>query len=179
MQHKANARKQEAMNKAIKERIRRVPWFLKLIRRVRYMVRSVRVLAFNEPLMRLAESYLRRFYTFDTQRLWESPHPPPEWFDHRANLFRWSELRLPYWVERGAYSCEPMFSGCRVLDLCCGDGFYAYYFYSSIASRIDAVDRDPKAIRHAKKWHHHPNIQFVQLDAVSDAFPMAEYDVIC
>lgn len=144
----------------------------------RRAIYQIGTLFFNEPLMRLAELYLRRYYTYDTRRLWGGPHPPPEWFDHRADLYLWSELRVPFWVERGVFSREVMFEGCQVLDLCCGDGFYPYHFYSSIASHIDAVDWDPTAIAHAHKWHNHPKISYVQLDVVTNAFPGTDYDVI-
>jgi SAM-dependent methyltransferase len=133
---------------------------------------------YNGPMMRLAESYLCHYYDFHTRRLWSGLTPPPEWFDHRADLFRWAELRVPFWVERGVFSREVMFQGCRVLDLCCGDGFYPYYFYSGTASHIDAVDRDPTALAHARKWHPHPRIHYVQLDLVADDPPGADYDVI-
>jgi SAM-dependent methyltransferase len=128
--------------------------------------------------MRLAELYLCRYYAYDTQRLWGGPHPPPEWFDHRADLYRWSDTRNTLWVERGVFSREVMFEGCRVLDLCCGDGFYPYHFYAEIASRVDAVDRDRSALEHARKWHPHPKINYIQLDAFRDDFPGTDYDVI-
>jgi 2-polyprenyl-3-methyl-5-hydroxy-6-metoxy-1,4-benzoquinol methylase len=138
----------------------------------------VRQLTFNEPVMRFAESYLRRYYAFHTSRLWEGVDARPEWFDHRADLYRWAELRVPFWVERGVFSREVMFEGCRVLDLCCGDGFYPYHFYSGTASQIDAVDRDRTAITHARKWHAHPRIRYALLDLIADEFPGTEYDVI-
>jgi SAM-dependent methyltransferase len=128
--------------------------------------------------MRLAELYLQRYYAWDTNRLWGGPHPPPEWFDHRADLFRWSEHCNPLWVERGVFSREAMFEGCRVLDLCCGDGFYPYHFYAKIASHVDAVDRDPTALAHARRWHSHPRVSYVQLDVVTDDFPEIDYDAI-
>lgn len=145
---------------------------------LRRAINQVSALAFNEPLMRLAELYLRRYYTWNTQRLWGGPQRPPEWFDHRADLYRWSELRNPLWVERGVFSREVMFEGCRVIDLCCGDGFFPYHFYAEIASHVDAVDRDPAAIAHARKWHSHPKINYVQMDVVTDDFPGTDYDVI-
>jgi 2-polyprenyl-3-methyl-5-hydroxy-6-metoxy-1,4-benzoquinol methylase len=126
--------------------------------------------------MRLAAKYLSAYYAWDTRRLWGSH--PPQWFDHRADLYRWSELRVPFWVERGVYSREVMFEGCRVLDLCCGDGFYPYHFYSGIASHIDAVDWGSTAVAHARKWHSHPRITYSQMDIVADNWPETDYDVI-
>jgi ubiquinone/menaquinone biosynthesis C-methylase UbiE len=135
-------------------------------------------LFFNEPSMRLAERYLRFYYAHERLRFSGGPHPAPEWFDHRADLYRWSELRNSFWVERGVFSREVMFEGCRVLDLCCGDGFYPYHFYAEIASLVDAVDSDPMALAHARKYHHHPKINYLQTDVVSDDFPASNYDVI-
>ena len=144
----------------------------------RLLINQIGPLCYNEPLMRLAELYLRRYYGWDTKRLWAGPHPPPEWFDHRADLYRWSELRNPLFVERGVFSREVMFERSRVLDLCCGDGFYPYHFYAKIASHVDAVDLDPPALTHARKWHSHPKISYVQMDVVTDDFPGTDYDVI-
>ena len=165
----------------VKNLLRQVPVLVWAVRRSRSFFSSlgalIRQLTFNEPVMRFAESYLRRYYAYHTSRLWSRSHPP-EWFDHRADLYRWAELRVPFWVERGVFSREVMFQGCRVLDLCCGDGFYPYYFYSGTASQIDAVDRDPTAIIHARKWHGHPTIRYVQQDLIADEFPDTDYDVI-
>ena len=145
---------------------------------IRLLINAGSALFINESVMRLAELYLRRYYAYDTQRLWGGPHPPPEWFDHRADLYLWSEHLNPLWVERGVFSREVMFEGCRVLDLCCGDGFYPYHFYVKIASHVDAVDRDPTALAHARKWHSHPRISYIQLDVVTGQFPGIDYDVI-
>jgi len=165
----------------VKNLLRQVPVLVWAVRRSRSFFSSlgalIRQLTFNEPVMRFAESYLRRYYAYHTSRLWSRSHPP-EWFDHRADLYRWAELRVPFWVERGVFSREVMFQGCRVLDLCCGDGFYPYYFYSGTASQIDAIDRDPTAIIHARKWHGHPTIRYVQQDLIADEFPDTDYDVI-
>ncbi|TKS58184.1 MAG: hypothetical protein EWM72_03180 [Nitrospira sp.] len=158
--------------------IRRVPWLRWTARHARRLLSSSGVLVFNEPLMRLAEFYLRCYYFYDLDRVWGGHAPPPEWFDHRCDLYLWSELAVPFWVERGVFSREVMFEGCRVLDICCGDGFYPYHFYSGIASEVDAVDSDPKAIAHARKWHSHPKITYLQRDIVTDNFPRAVYDVI-
>jgi SAM-dependent methyltransferase len=136
-------------------------------------------LVFAEPVMRLAAGYLRRFYEFDEIRRWPSPnHEPPEWFDHRANLYRFSSERVPYWVERGVYARELMSQGCQVLDLCCGDGFYAFHFYAETASHVDALDRDEDALAHARRWHSHPNIAYHKADLVTDELPSGEYDVV-
>lgn len=101
----------------------------------------------------------------------------PSWFDHRIDLYyHWPENM--FWLERGILPRKEMFEGCSVLDLFCGDGFFSRYFYSTIAGRIDAVDKDPSAIAHAKRWHSYPKINYRVLDAVKEDFPRDCYDVI-
>lgn len=102
-----------------------------------------------------------------------------EWFDHRINLHRWTvdPTRLS-WVERGVYPRELMRPGSRVLDLCCGDGFYPHHFYASTAAHVDAVDFTAEAIAHARRHYGHPAVAYRVLDVVADEFPGADYDVV-
>lgn len=125
----------------------------------------------TEELALSAERLLRRVYR---HKLKESG---PEWFDHRIDLFLWAEKRVPFWVERGVFARAIMSEGDNVLDLCCGDGFYSYYFYSRTAAHIFAVDRDESAVEHARKWHGLANIAYRQLDIITH-FPQGHYDVI-
>jgi hypothetical protein len=104
----------------------------------------------------------------------------PQYFNHQINLYQWM-YRPAGWsfTARGVYARERMFQGCKVLDLCCGDGSYSYLFFSDIAGAIDAVDRDPQALRHARKYYaSRPNIRFHRLDAVTDEFPRSDYDFV-
>jgi SAM-dependent methyltransferase len=101
----------------------------------------------------------------------------PAWFDHRIDLYYHWPHNL-FWLERGILPRKHMYRNCRVLDLFCGDGFYPRYFYSSIAGHIDAVDKDSSAIAHAKRWHSHPKIKYLVLDAVTQDLPGSSYDVI-
>lgn len=142
-----------------------------------YIRRVLERLIFNEPLASACAKYLPQYYD---HLQWEQWHEgSPEWFDHRIDLYRWPNHLNPHWVERGIYSKEVMFPGCEVLDIASGDGFYALYFYVAIGASIDCIDINSKAIRHAKKYHSHPNIRHFQLDAVKDDFPRTSYDVIC
>ena len=50
------------------------------------------------------------------------------------------------------------------MELCCGDGFNAYHFYSTIAKSIIAVDFDKDAIPHAKKYNQAKNVVFKLCD---------------
>ena len=56
----------------------------------------------------------------------------------------------------------------RVLELCSGDGFNTYHFYSLLAKSIVAIDFDPDAIRFARSHHQAPNIDFRLADIRHD-----------
>jgi SAM-dependent methyltransferase len=103
----------------------------------------------------------------------------PQFFKHQINLGRW--VREPErwsFVARGVYAREGMFRGCKVLDLCCGDGSYSYLFFSDIAGHIDAVDNDPQAIAYAMRYFRAPVITYHKIDILSAPLPAAGYDVV-
>jgi len=126
-----------------------------------------------------AQRFLRGFFREQRRRFWHDGDAPPHWADHRLDLALWPEHRDASFLERGVYSREVMRPGCTVLDLCCGDGFYAYFFYSRIGARIDAVDIDEEALRSAQEHHAAGNIAYSRLDIVRDAFSQDRYDVVC
>lgn len=99
------------------------------------------------------------------------------WFDHRIDELRWPENI--FWVERGVVARQHLPQDGRLLDLCCGDGYYSDVFWSTTAGAIDAVDRDPEALRLARTAHARPNIRFHQLDIVRDPLPGSDYAVVC
>ncbi len=102
--------------------------------------------------------------------------PLPEFFEHKVGLYwRWKATRSPHWVERGVFSLLGMKPGCRVLELCCGDGFNAHYFYSARAGSILSVDFDPKAIEYANKHFRTPNVTYRVAD-IRTQMPEGEFD---
>ncbi len=103
----------------------------------------------------------------------------PQYFDHQINLYQWRyEPKRWSFTARGVYAREKMFRGCKVLDLCCGDGSYSYLFFSDIAGSIDAVDADQTAVDHAVKHYSFPNIRYHELDVIEDDFPASGYDFV-
>ena len=148
-----------------------------LRRQLGELPRNLPGLILAEPIASLCQRYLSWYYKHLEWKSWHKGSP--EWFDHRIDLYRWPDHLNPHWVERGIYSKEMMFPGCRVLDVACGDGFYAHFFYASTGAMIDCVDINERAIVHANRHHSHPNIRYFHLDAVRDDFPDAGYDVIC
>jgi SAM-dependent methyltransferase len=102
--------------------------------------------------------------------------PMPEYFTHKIDLFwRWRAKRNSYWVERGVFSGLAISPGARVLELCCGDGFNSYFFYSAIAGRVLAVDFDHGAIRYAKSKYKTDNLDFRVAD-IRTQMPEGDFD---
>ena len=118
----------------------------------------------------------RLYYRQLFHSVYGDANPSPSWFDHRIDLYYHWPHNL-FWLERGILPRREMFKGCSHFDLFCGDGFFSRYFYSTIAGQIDAVDKDPSAIAHAKRWHSHPKINYRVLDALKQDSPRACYDV--
>jgi len=100
----------------------------------------------------------------------------PVWFDHEVDYHLWPKNL--FWLERGVYGRMVMRPGCRVLDLCCGDGYYSDAWYSTIAGSIDACDNDEGALRFASQKHANPKINYHRVDILTEPFPRPEYDVI-
>jgi SAM-dependent methyltransferase len=98
------------------------------------------------------------------------------WFDHRFDFLQGPEFW--YWQERGILGTQAIPRGGEVLDLCCGEGFYDRIYFSTRAEKIDALDRDPAAIREAMTGNTNPNVKFYVNDVARDPFPDSEYDVV-
>jgi SAM-dependent methyltransferase len=109
-------------------------------------------------------------------------HLPPrrDLLLHKINMFwEWRKTRNAGWLERGVYSQLAIRQGADVLDLCCGDGFYAYYFYSGKAGTVLAVDMDAAAIRYARRHFRAPNLSYEIAD-IRRQMPEGVFDnIIC
>lgn len=75
----------------------------------------------------------------------------------------------------GAKTIPP---GGNVLDLCCGDGTYSGLYYAIRAAHVDAMDRNPGAIRLAKRRYRISNVTWIEGDVLADQFPASDYDVV-
>ncbi|MFO1257733.1 MAG: hypothetical protein U1E78_04890 [Gammaproteobacteria bacterium] len=68
--------------------------------------------------------------------------PNPEWCDHFLDqYYTWHELRNPLGWERGIFNLLSIKENATILELCCGDGFNAYHFYSIRAKHIIYLKR--------------------------------------
>jgi len=106
---------------------------------------------------------------------WRVP-PSPEWFDHLIDQhWKWRVTRNPLSWERGVIGMLAMQPGCRVLDLCCGGGFFAHHFFSGRAASVISVDFDADAIAHARRNFIAPNVEYRCCDIRTD-MPAGEFD---
>ena len=98
----------------------------------------------------------------------------PDYFEHQLDLnFLWHETRSSSPVERGVFSGFALGNESppttKTLDLCCGDGFYSYYFYSLRSLKVVAIDYDPEAIEFAKRnYSSAHNIDYIVGDIRTD-----------
>ena len=101
--------------------------------------------------------------------------PMPEFQDQFVNQFYiLPEYRRTYWLEGAVFCGLGIDPGKRILELCCGMGWYTDYFYSPFASEIVAVDFDPRAIEMAQRFHQRPNIKYEVMD-IRDKFPSGPF----
>ena len=107
---------------------------------------------------------------------WRVAKHPPEWYDHFCDQhWRWAVSRNPMSWERGIIGLLGMQPGARVLDLCCGGGFFANRFFSTRAAHVTSVDFDPEAIKHARRNFKAPNVDYLCAD-IRTAMPQGTFD---
>lgn len=136
------------------------------------------------PLLEGASALAKKFCYITYKKLFyfEWFIDNPENFNHEIDLYwQWGAKCLPYWLERGVYSIQALkiFECPMVVELCCGDGFNAKYFYSTSSSKILACDFDEKIIKTAKKKNHKENIKFKVADirdGISNILANEEFD---
>ncbi|VVB76451.1 Ubiquinone biosynthesis O-methyltransferase [uncultured archaeon] len=109
---------------------------------------------------------------------WWGLPPEPRWFDNHINLYyKWLKTKNPYWLERGAYSLLAIKQGASLLELGCGDGFNAKYFYGHKAKTIVAVDFSKEALQTAQLKNSSPNIKYIFAD-ITKNLPNGDFDNI-
>ena len=108
----------------------------------------------------------------------------PEYFDHFVDQhYAWKNSRNSLMWERGVYSNLALQASTtpskqpKVLELCCGDGFMTYHFYSLLADRVIAIDFDEYAIHRAKTNCGNENIEYLVGDIRKD-IPESKFDNI-
>jgi SAM-dependent methyltransferase len=128
---------------------------------------------------RLLLALLRRHYESVYRRQWFLAAEPPHYFDHRIGSFAFATgAGHPYSYYRGFFAGEIVHDGDVLLDIGCGDGFFARRFFAPKCAHVDGIDVDRGAVEHASRLNGAPNITYFLIDAVTDPFPRKRYDVI-
>lgn len=141
----------------------------------RALLRGLGALHLMRPLNALVRkiSYITHKCQMDME--WRVA-PVPEWYDtFLGQHYFWREGRVAWMWDRGVYNVLGMKYGARVLELCCGGGFFTYHFYSGRASEIVAVDLDARAIAHACRHNSAGNIRYEIAD-IRRSLPSGCYD---
>jgi SAM-dependent methyltransferase len=112
-------------------------------------------------------------------RQWRLSGEMPHFYDHRIGslLFAAGE-GSGLGMYRAYLAAQVMQPGDVVLDIGCGDGFFAHRFFAPRVAHVDSIDVERSAIDHAQRHHAAPNIAHHLLDAVADPFPRSRYDVV-
>jgi SAM-dependent methyltransferase len=128
---------------------------------------------------RVLVALLREHYASLLRRHWSDADRVPHFFDHRIGAFGFATgSSSPFSYYRGYFAAELIRPADRVLDIGCGDGFFARRFFSPKCNAVDAIDIEPSAIAHASRYNRAPNITYTLLDAVHEPFPSGCYDVV-
>lgn len=150
---------------------------LPLLRRLALL--RERVLHGGPRRERLLRRALGSHYESIFRRDWQLAPEPPHFFDHRIDAFKLLNDRGAVGpLSRGFYALEAMRDGDVVLDIGCGDGFFDRALFAARVEHVDAIDIEPSAIEHARRYNAAPNVGYFQLDAVAQPFPRDAYDVV-
>ena len=102
----------------------------------------------------------------------------PEWFDHRHHFYDPDRFGADFWAMSADFALLKLPLNGKMLDLCSGDGYYDYHFYSQRASEVVAVEILPQAHKQALKHHLRPNISY-RNQSIFDFAPQPDYyDVV-
>lgn len=101
-----------------------------------------------------------------------------EWFDHRLHILHPEKWFADHWTMSANNVLPYIKHGATVLNLCSGDGFYDYHFYSKRAGKIVCVEFDQNAVIHAKRNHQTDNIEYIHGDVLKYDTGEDVYDVV-
>lgn len=133
--------------------------------------------AYSSVSVPLSTRLVKSAYKSKLKSEWTYSNKYPEFFDHRIDLYyQWEKNKDIGWIERGIYSSTALsvFKNPIVLEMCCGDGFNSYFFYSGIAEHIIACDLSDAAIDFAQVHYKCQNIDYISCDIIKN---MPEYKI--
>ena len=102
----------------------------------------------------------------------------PEWFDHRIHFLFPEKTFTDHWCITAVNAIQKLPLGGKVLDLCSGDGFFAYYFYRTRAKLIDCIEVSPFLCKHSQKLYSANNINYICADILEYDLSPETYDIV-
>ncbi len=139
------------------------------------LYRKIRLLDAEPQEVTAARHTLKSYYRSRIRDVWQTP-AAPFWFDHEIDYHLWPQNL--FWIERGVFGRLVMSPGCKVLDLCCGDGYFSDVWFSTIAGHIDACDNDEDALRFAAQRHSNAKVEYHRVNILTQPLPSTDYDVV-
>jgi 2-polyprenyl-3-methyl-5-hydroxy-6-metoxy-1,4-benzoquinol methylase len=130
---------------------------------------------FGELFAELARQYGQLAAKFLFRSQWN--YQEPEWFDHRLHLLDPENQWNDFWTMSAANVIRVLPFGGRLLDLCAGDGFYDYWFYSQRATVV-CVEKDLEAYQSAVTHHSKPEITYHHADVLQYEPESEAFDVV-
>jgi SAM-dependent methyltransferase len=101
----------------------------------------------------------------------------PEWYDHRLHFLDPEHHFTDFWTMSADNVIRVLPLGGRLLDLCSGDGFYAYYFFR-LRAEVTCVERNKDAYEFARYHHYHSKIKYCLADVLEYSASESTYDVV-
>ena len=128
---------------------------------------------FNHAVRRLAAA--THYFQYKVEG---ALRPSAEWFDHHLDaVWQWPRRGRGGFVERGVLSSLTLSPSSSLLELACGDGFYARHFYAPRTARVLAVDANRSALRHARRFNGAPNVSYQYCD-ITRGLPAGRFDAV-
>jgi len=147
---------------------------------VKTLIKAINRVTPALPLVKALNWFLRRvvYGSHAVQFALEWGGNNPEYFDHHIDqYYLWRKRANSFMWERGVFGSIAIAPGDRVLDLCCGDGFFTFHFYSTNAAEIIGIDFDERAVRGARRNFRRDNLSFAVAD-IRDSLPDGPFDVV-
>jgi 2-polyprenyl-3-methyl-5-hydroxy-6-metoxy-1,4-benzoquinol methylase len=151
----------------------------RMIKNIVYIFLNIYINTIGKLLYIVAKKYAS-FHTKTMHFLeWNLQKQQPSSYKHEINLYNWMyDPSQVQFADGGVFGRMLIQKNDKVLDLCCGDGSYAYLFYSDIASKVDAIDYDAGSIKYAKNMYYSNNINYICKDLLNFSFEQYFYNVI-
>ena len=165
---------------AIRDRLKRVPGALTTMRSIRRLFAALNPLNWDAT-ERLLLALLRVSVHGRLFRDWTLSSRPPHFGYHNYDALKlafFDRVAGPYSFSRAFFASLLVREGAQVLDIGCGDGFFAKRFLAIKAAHVDAIDIDGDALRFARRYNTDSKVTFHHSDAAAQPFPKPAYDLI-